>query len=95
MNTEKKRADREGGGGKRRLVGLIAVIVGEITAHPSDLAELFALRPGEDFKIAAILHIDELVLVLVGPLRIGVQRGADRERLEYGVHCGQVEVRRG
>lgn len=86
-HRKKKGADREGGRkGKRRLVGLIAVIVGEITAHPSDLAELFALCPSEDFKVTTILQIDEPVLVLVGPLRIRVKRGADRECLKYGVH---------
>lgn len=87
MKTEKKREPIEKGEkGKRRLVGLIAVIVDEITAHPSDLAELFALCPSEDFKVTTILQIDEPVFVLVRPLRIGVKRGADRERLKYRVH---------
>ena len=81
----KKGTDREKG--KVCLVGLKAAVVDEITAHPSDLAELFALSPGEDFKLAITDERIVVSVLVVGPLRIGVKRCADRQSLKNGVHC--------
>ncbi len=68
-------------GEKRKcLVGLIAVIVSRITAHPADLAQFLSLISSENFKYGSI-RIDKRVIVVVvfspiGSLRIGMKRGA-------------------
>jgi hypothetical protein len=63
------------------LVGLIAVIVSGLTAHPADLAEFLALISSENFKCSRI-WIDKCIVVVVvvvisiiGSWGIGMKRG--------------------
>jgi hypothetical protein len=77
------------------LVGLKAVIVNRSTAHPADLAELLALFAGENFKLGSIC-IDKcavVVIPVIGFLSVGMKRGAIRECLEDGLHCGENTTR--
>jgi hypothetical protein len=71
-------------GEKRKcLVGLIAVIVSGITAHPADLAEFLALISSENFKCsriwidkcAVIVVVVVVAISVIGSLRIGMKRG--------------------
>jgi len=88
----RERKRKKGGEGKgkekKRLVGLIAVIVDGSIAHPADLAKFLTLFSSENFKCGSIWIDKRVVSVpVVGLLGVGVKRGAIRECLEDGLHC--------
>jgi hypothetical protein len=91
---EKRRGRREKGREKKRkcLVGLIAVIVGGITAHPANLAKLFISFTSKNVKSCGV-WVDKCVIVVVvtavviGLLWIGMKRSAGGECFENRFHC--------